>query len=217
MRSHFIVAVAVSLCLAALSTAQASIRLVGKIHQIDGDGDTFADDLKISRILFTVTAGTTVEFDALVWESRRDDLNGDGFITAFNSQFGLLTASGAFLAYNDDDGGPVDQNGSLTVSDPAMEYTFATAGTYMLTIGQSFYDPVPYGFQGYVPDTPYYAANNLGYKWGAWTVDMRWSGGSVTNVIALDDTVPEPATIGVWSLLGIGAVVAYRASRVRVA
>ena len=83
-----------------LASASGAAVINGQIRTIDGDGDG-VDDLKISRVTFSVTAGTRVFFDSLVRESTGTDLNGDGYITGFDN-FMVLFDGTAAIAANDD-------------------------------------------------------------------------------------------------------------------
>lgn len=191
------------------------ITLQGEIRNLDGDLDGQSDDLKISRILFDVTAGTTVVFDSLVWESTNVDLNGDGFITGFDNYMRLLTNSGTGLTENDDygTGGALNQNGSVHGYDSVISYTFLTGGTYMLAVGQLSYS-APEAVQGFAPNRMFSDYTVRGQNWGAWTVDIRWDSGSVSNVRALDDlqvsAVPEPASLAIWGIGAIGLAITAR-------
>lgn len=177
--------------------------LNGRIYNIDGDGDNAVDDLRISRILFDVTAGTNVFFDSLVWESTGIDLNGDGYLTGFDNYMHLYSGS-TLLAANDDSGSTFG-DGSVHPYDSTINYTFTSAGTYMITLGQLWYNTTS-ALQGYQQNRTFhdYQSSPVADTFGAWRLTMTESGGTLSNVVALDDpqqTVPEPTSI---ALLGLG-------------
>lgn len=196
------------------SLAGASV-LNGTLANFDGDGDGAADDLPIARITFTVTAGTQVFFDSLVRESTGVDLNGDGRITGFDSYMMLFDAAGKTLTINDDAiGGSAD--GSVDAFDAAFRWTFAEAGTYMVTIGDGTYFQHE-ALQGFEANRPYHAL--IGNEnFGAWRLTMSASGGTLSNV-SLDGVpadVPEPASILLLGAGLAGVAAARRKRRARI-
>lgn len=177
--------------------------LNGRIYNIDGDGDNAVDDLRISRILFDVTAGTNVFFDSLVWESTGIDLNGDGYLTGFDTYMNLYSGSTLLAAV--DDSWNTFGDGSVHPYDSTINYTFTSAGTYMITLGQLWYNTTS-ALQGYQQNHTFYdyQSSPVADTFGAWRLTMTESGGTLSNVVALDDpqqTVPEPTSI---ALLGLG-------------
>lgn len=176
--------------------------LNGRIYNIDGDGDNAVDDSKISRIQFDVTAGTSVFFDSLVFESL--DLNGDGFVTRFDNEMKLF--SGSTLLDSIDDSNLTYGDGSTSSLDSAMSFSFDTAGTYLITLGEYGYSEAA-ALLGYRADR---VLNDQvkGQTFGAWRLTMTASDGSLSNVIELDDpqsaTVPEPTTIALMALGFVG-------------
>ncbi|MFC0253003.1 DVUA0089 family protein [Massilia consociata] len=198
----------------AMSSIASAAVINGKIYNFDGDGDGRANDLKISRITFDVTAGTYVFFDSLVRESTGVDLNGDGFITGFDSYMMLFDASGNTLFIADDTTGSIGRaDGSVDFFDAARGYTFYTAGTYMITIGQGTYFAHE-ALQGYEKNRPY--DRFIGdQNWGAWRLTMTAEDGRISNIREIGVTpdagtdVPEPASL---LLLGAG-LAGFAASR----
>lgn len=185
--------------LAAASASQAAV-INGQIRTIDGDLDGAIDDLKISRVTFSVTAGTTVFFDSLVRESTGVDLNGDGKITGFDNYMGLF--SGNTNLWWNDDSGDTYGDGSVHRYDSAFGYTFSTAGDYMVTLGQLSYSDLD-ALRGFRQDRTY-AAYDGNETWGAWRLTMTATGGDLSNVAEVGVTpanVPEPASL---ALLGAG-------------
>lgn len=182
--------------------ADAASVLNGRIYNIDGDGDGAVDDLKISRVQFDVTAGTTIFFDSLVLEATNVDLNGDGYITGFDNYMNLF--SGSTLLTANDDSGATYGDGSVHSFDSTISYTFASAGTYMITLGQLSYLQAE-ALLGYDQNRLFSDYTGHNSTFGAWRLAMTERDGALSNVIALDDsqsaTVPEPATI---ALMGLG-------------
>jgi hypothetical protein len=183
------------------STAASAAVINGRIANIDGDGDGIADDLKISRVTFNVTAGTHVFFDSLVRESTGADINGDGFITGFDNYMILFNGAGATLAANDDSSNTYG-DGSVHSYDSTIDYTFGQAGSYMITLGQLSYTALQ-AQQGYAADRSY-AAYDGHENFGAWRLTLNVSGGTLSNLAEVGVTpsdVPEPASL---ALLGAG-------------
>lgn len=191
---------ACSLALSTAATLAAPVVLNGAIRNIDGDHDGLVDDLKISRVVFDVTAGATVFFDSLVRESTGVDLNGDGFLTGFDNYMALF--NGGSMLFAQDDSGITFGDGSVHGYDSAYSYTFANAGTYMVTLGQLWYTDVD-GLQGFQADRTFFDYEGNNDNFGAWRLTMTASNGTLSNVTALDDgnRVPEPASL---ALLGLG-------------
>ncbi len=209
--------VVAGLCLmagiAASSVAGATV-LNGTIANFDADGDGIADDLNIARITFNVSAGTQVFFDVLARESTGVDLNGDGLITGFDSYLMLFDARGNTLTIGDDWMAPTP-DGSVDFFDSAIRWTFAEAGTYMITLGQGTYFQQE-ALQGYEANRPYDAFIG-NQNFGAWRLTMTATGGTLSNVVQDGvpvSQVPEPASL---LLLGAGLAGVAAARRKRAA
>lgn len=202
---------ALILAAATSSLWAAPVVVNGRINNIDGDHDGAVDDLKISRIRFNVTAGTTVFFDSLVWESTGVDLNHDGYLTGFDNYMALLSGSQWLTAQDDSNQTWVD--GSVHGYDSAYGYTFAQAGTYLVTLGQLAYNTAD-ALQGYQANrafrdyqSPLTGRGDREDSFGAWRLTMTASNGSLSQVAALDDgQVPEPMSLALagLGLLGVG-------------
>ena len=180
-------------------SAGASIIVDGSIYNIDGDNDGVADDLLISQIFFDVTAGTELFIDSLVWESTGVDITGDGEITGFDNYMRLFQGN-TFLTSNDDSGATF-ADGSVHRYDSAITYTFATAGTYMITTGQLFYSTTE-ALLGYDPNRAFRDYTRQNQDHGDWRLTFNVLAGEVSNVTG-SDPVPEPATM---LLFGTGLV-----------
>lgn len=197
------------LALAALVAAPAAhaITLNGEIRNIDGDNDGFADDLRIQRISFDVTAGTSLFFDSLVWEATGVDLNGDGELTGFDNYMMLLTAGGSYLTANDDSGATYG-DGSVHPYDSTIGYTFGTAGTYVITLGQLAYSTSE-AMQGYQANRNYYDYNGNNLDHGDWRLTISVNSGSISNLsYSNSNSVPDTATVGAMlgaAILGLAA------------
>ncbi len=197
--------------IAASSLAGATV-INGTISNYDADRDGIADDLKIARITFTVSAGTTVFFDSLARESTGVDLNGDGRITGFDSYMILFDAAGKALKINDD-WFSATPDGSVDFFDSAIRWTFTQAGNYMITLGQGTYFEDE-ALQGYEANRPYDAFIG-NQNFGAWRLTMTATGGTLSNVSQVgvpSSDVPEPASL---LLLGAGLAGALASRRKR--
>ncbi len=197
------------LAISALVAAPAAhaITLNGEIRNIDGDNDGFADDLRIQRISFDVTAGTSLFFDSLVWEATGVDLNGDGELTGFDNYMMLLTAGGSYLTANDDSGATYG-DGSVHPYDSTIGYTFGTAGTYVITLGQLAYSTSE-AMQGYQANRNYYDYNGNNLDHGDWRLTISVNSGSISNLsYSNSNSVPDTATVGAMlgaAILGLAA------------
>jgi hypothetical protein len=139
----------------------------GNIESIDGDGDGKVRELKVARVAFSVSAGTRLLFDSLVYEPN-GDLNGDGFITGFDNEMRLF--KGATLLAEDDDSALTYGDGSQHPFDSAFYWTFTQAGTYVVTLGARGYtdEDALRGYQAGRTYRPY-----VGFEhFGAWRLSL---------------------------------------------
>ena len=180
-----------------VSSSQAGV-INGQIRTIDGNGDGITNDLKISRVTFSVTAGTHVFFDSLVRETTGVDINGDGVITGFDNYMRLFNTTGGSLAANDDSSSTYG-DGSVHVYDSTIDWTFAQAGQYMITLGQLSYTEQE-AKQGYKPNAQYFAYDG-NQNFGAWRLTTTTTNGTLSSLrevgVALPEVspVPEPASL----------------------
>ncbi|MEZ6146189.1 MAG: DVUA0089 family protein [Planctomycetaceae bacterium] len=110
-----------------------------------------------------------------------------GMFGTFDPMLFLYAADGTLLAQNDNIplADPVDA-GSMTRSDPYIDYTFASAGTYIIGVAETGSIGAPGGIIGDAPDVgDFYILN-----------------ASVTGV-------PEPTTIALFGA-GCASLIAYR-------
>jgi hypothetical protein len=193
--SKFFRVLLASSALALCSGAGAAV-INGRIGTIDGDGDGNADDRKVARVAFDVSAGTRLFFDSLVYEPN-GDLNGDGFMTGFDNEMRLF--SGTTMLARNDDSAQTYRDGSQHPFDSAFYFTFRQAGSYIVTLGVHGYDNKD-ALLGYQAGLAY--APNVGYEhFGAWRLSVNALTGSVGKVREIGAEVPEPGTL---ALLGAG-------------
>jgi hypothetical protein len=188
-----------------VNSANAGLIVSGEIRNIDGDNDSAIDDSLISQISFYVSAGTSLTIDSLVREINNTDLNGDGEITGFDN-FMRLFAGTTYLTGNDDYS--TTGRDSLHRYDSLINYTFATAGTYMVTVGQLSYSTQE-ALQGYDTNRLYNNRESGGeLDHGDWRLTFTANGGSVSNVNVINGVsqVPEPSTLAIFALGMIGLV-----------
>ena len=198
--SKFLRVLLASATLALCNGASAAV-INGTIGTIDGDRDGKQQELKVARIAFTVSANTRLFFDSLVLEATRD-LNGDGFITGFDSEMHLFDR-GTVLHVNDDSGQTYG-DGSEYPFDSAFEWRFEQAGTYLVTLGVHAYGNAD-ALQGYQAGRIYRPLVGI-ENFGAWRLSLAALTGSVSNVHEITNDVPEPGTLALFGagLLGAG-------------
>ncbi len=119
----------------------------GEFILADLDNDGLVDEASIDWVTFSVTAGTSINFDALIIESiysASGDINGDGEITRADGGMVLFDADGNILVVHDDAPPNVYGNdGSISRFDGNFDYTFEVAGTYTLAISANGYFLTP--------------------------------------------------------------------------
>lgn len=184
----------------ALCNASGAAVVNGTLQTIDADGDGKAQERKIARVSFNVSANTRLLFDSLVIEATRD-LNGDGFITGFDSEMRLFDR-GTQLFVNDDSNLTFG-DGSQHPYDAAFHFTFAQAGTYLVTLGMHSYSSAE-ALQGYQAGKTYRPL--VGFEhFGAWRLSLTALNGSVSGVHEIGAEVPEPGTLALFGAGLIGA------------
>jgi len=198
--SKFIRVLLASGAFALCSGAGAAV-INGSIGTIDGDGDGKANDRKIARVAFDVSAGTRLFFDSLVYEPN-GDLNGDGVMTGFDNEMRLF--SGTTLLARNDDSAQTYRDGSQHPFDSAFYYTFRQAGSYVVTLGVHGYGnkDALLGYQAGILFRP-----NVGWEnFGAWRLSVGVLAGSLDNLHEIGAEVPEPGTLALFAagLLGAG-------------
>jgi hypothetical protein len=171
----------------------------GNIGRIDTNNDGIADALSISRVAFTVTAGTTVFLDSLVREFGGQDVNGDGRITDFDNY--MMLFNGTSYLMDNDDSGETFGDGSIHYYDSTLRYTFTNAGTYMVTLGQLSYS-ADAALLGYAAGAQF--NRNGTQSSAAWRLTLTGTNGTISNINEIGVSpaaVPEPASM---ALLGLG-------------
>lgn len=182
--------------------ANAQVVTSGELVIADFDGQGDIPDASVDRITFYVTAGTTVNFDALILESpygndgQGYDLNGDGEFTSTDGGMLLFDADNNLLVSHDD--GPRGNDGSITRFDGNFTYLFANAGVYWLAVGAAYRPDFTGGFvltpeaalNGYEED--YAATLGLSQDHADWQITLTATGGAVSNIVV--DTLGNPAT-----------------------
>ena len=166
----------------------------------DFDGDELVDEASIDWITFDVTARTTINFDALVFESAflQIDLNGDGELTRADAGMVLFDEDGNTLVLHDDaPSGVFGEDGSVSITDGNFDCTFDAAGTYTLAISANgFWLTAADAVAGYIDYRIVGPAfrNELGeaIDHADWQVTLTVGRGSVSNVRV--DTLGTPAT-----------------------
>jgi hypothetical protein len=190
--SKFLRVLLASGALALCNGAGAAV-ITGTVKSIDGDADGKARELKVARVAFTVSAGTHLLFDSLVYEPN-GDLNGDGLITGFDNEMRLF--SGTTLLVQNDDSRLTYGDSSQHPFDSAIDWTFRQAGTYVVTLGVRGYtnEDALRGYQGGRVYRPY-----VGFEdFGAWRLSLGLVTGSVGGVHEIGAEVPEPGTLALF-------------------
>jgi hypothetical protein len=199
LRSLVRKALPIAALLAAASVADLhGATFLGVLNNVDADGDNLADDLPIFRLTFDVTAGSTVNFDSLVFEHGGLDWNNDGFKTGFDMYFVLYNSSNQCIAANDDYFGAPDFNGSTHGFDSVLNYTFQTAGSYQLSFGQLAFSDAE-ALQGYQQDYAFYdyEGSDGHQDFAPWQLDANASHGTLSNAVISGgggafSAIPEP-------------------------
>ena len=190
------------------------IRVDGTIWTGNFDNDGLVDDETIDWITFTVAAGTTVTFDILSYEYDPSvpgfvDLNGDGEFAGIDAEVFLFDGTdlnvATLLGNSDDNSVGTDLNGSLHGADSFLSYTFASAGTYLVAVGD-FNVVEADARAGVNLDSPIdsFFGQFSGNDHGDYYLDLIWDQGNVSNVQLNGQplgVVPEPAS---FILLGLG-------------
>ena len=185
----------------ALCNAAGAAVINGTISTIDADGDGKAQELKLARVAFTVSADTRLFFDSLVLELTAD-LNHDGFITGFDNDMRLY--DGSTFLFRNDDSAITYADGSEYPLDSAFSWNFTKAGTYVVTLGVLGYSNRD-ALQGYQAGNTFKPA--VGYEnFGAWRLTLSALSGDLSNVHEVGAEVPEPGTLALFGagLLGAG-------------
>ncbi|MEE8057470.1 MAG: DVUA0089 family protein [Pseudomonadales bacterium] len=150
----------------------------GRINDIDGDGDTLVDDVKISHFIFNVaTAGlVTIDVDAEGFDS---------FIYLFDSNNNVLDEN------NDDNRDRVWDTDSYI-------QTSLEVGDYTVTIGQYWYS-IEDALQGYTQNWSFahQADTGWGFDYGNWDLTVNTPAPS---------EVPLPGALAMFlsALAGLG-------------
>ena len=167
----------------------------GEFILADLDGDGLVDEASIDWITFDVAARTTVNFDALIYESiyAGGDLNGDGEITRADGGMVLFDSNQDVLAQIDDTPG----DPGIGFYDGNFNYTFEEAGTYTLAISANGYFLTPENaLAGYIDyrivGPAFYAADGSPADHADWQLMLTVDHGSVSHVRV--NTLGTPAT-----------------------
>ena len=166
----------------------------------DFDDDSLVDEASIDSITFDVTAGTSVNFDALVFESIviGVDLNGDGELTKADAGMVLFDEDGNTLVQHDDaPPGVFGDDGSQSRIDGNFDYTFQTGGTFTLAISANGYFLTPEdALAGYIDyriiGPAFRDANDDDGDHADWQLTLNVLSGYVYNVRV--NTLGVPAT-----------------------
>ena len=198
--SKFLRVLLASAVLALCNGAGAAV-INGSIFTIDGDGDGKLNDVKVARVAFTVSAGTHLFLDSLVYEYF-SDANGDGRVTGFDND--MMLFRGATLLESNDDSVDTFGDGSQHPYDSAFDWTFDRAGTYLVTLGMRRYS-VEDALRGYQAGRVY-RDSIRNENFGAWRLTLTALSGSMNNVREVGTEVPEPGTLALFGagLLGAG-------------
>ena len=166
----------------------------------DFDGDAVVDEAKIDWITFHVTAGTTVNFDALIIESKYStgDINGDGEITRADGGMVLFDENQNILVAHDDaPPGVLGDDGSISIFDGNFDYTFGEEGNYTLAISANGYfltaEDALAGYIDYrILGPAFRDQDGEDADHADWQLTLTVSHGAISNVLV--DTLGTPAT-----------------------
>lgn len=164
----------------------------------DFDGDGLADEARIDWVTFHVTARTTVNFNALVYESiYSGDLNGDGELTRADGGMVLLDENKNILVVHDDSADVPEDDGMYAHLDGYFDHTFVTEGTYTLAISANGYwltgEDALAGYIDYrIVGAAFRDEDGNDLDHADWQLTLTVSEGEVSNVSV--DTLGTPAT-----------------------
>ena len=208
MRLTCLIAVLFS-CVSTIPAATVNYSFTGKLGQVERNNNPATREAVVYWYRFTTTAlNTRVRFDILS-EAGAIDLNGNGTTQTFNSFIRLFNGSGTLLTSNANRAVGTDSNGSATNRDSFINYrNFATPGTYLLAIGSTFTGPATNVSMSNVDALRGWqampaATNNTAFG-APFRLDVSVNRGAI-GAASFAAAVPEPATLGLLGLAGVGA------------